>query len=276
MLTQRSTETLNVAFEDAQFVVSTNVPEFVTLIRQTYGTRLDGSSTSTVGSLSVEQTGPDEFSITGSERVGADKFHSRHLTARALFQFVKHEIASAFMRARADLLWLHAGAVALDDRAILICGPSGVGKSTLSLALCSAGWQILSDDIAPVSMQDDIVFPYFQGGVKRVYPGRFLSNAGIHELEIESVDIEESRVRQTPARFITVIFPEFRHEEGASLEIMKPGAAALELIRNMTNFAGHGDAAVKRARDISLSLPVYGMKYGDEQAAIDALRGVFR
>jgi serine kinase of HPr protein (carbohydrate metabolism regulator) len=41
---------------------------------------------------------------------------------------------------------LHASTVALDGRAVLICGPSGSGKSDLALRLLDRGFVLVSDD----------------------------------------------------------------------------------------------------------------------------------
>ena len=41
---------------------------------------------------------------------------------------------------------LHASTVALDGRAVLICGPSGSGKSDLALQLLDRGFILISDD----------------------------------------------------------------------------------------------------------------------------------
>ncbi len=41
---------------------------------------------------------------------------------------------------------LHASGVVLEDRAVLIAGPPGAGKSSLAAALVRAGGQLLSDD----------------------------------------------------------------------------------------------------------------------------------
>ena len=41
---------------------------------------------------------------------------------------------------------LHASCVALDGRAVLICGPSGSGKSDLALRLLDRGFVLVSDD----------------------------------------------------------------------------------------------------------------------------------
>ncbi|NNM83229.1 MAG: hypothetical protein HKL98_11595 [Burkholderiales bacterium] len=48
-------------------------------------------------------------------------------------------------------LILHASAVSFQGRAIALCGPSGVGKSTLSAALCQSGCSFISDDVSVVS-----------------------------------------------------------------------------------------------------------------------------
>lgn len=58
-------------------------------------------------------------------------------------------------------LILHASAVSHHGRAIALCGPSGVGKSTLSAALCESGCGFLSDDVSSIS---------FENAQARVFP----------------------------------------------------------------------------------------------------------
>lgn len=55
---------------------------------------------------------------------------------------------------------LHASAVVVDGRALLIGGPSGSGKSTLAASFARAGYAVLSDDVAALKCRRDSVMVY--------------------------------------------------------------------------------------------------------------------
>lgn len=57
---------------------------------------------------------------------------------------------------------LHASAVAAGDRAMLFCGASGAGKSTMAALLSRRGYPLLNDDVCNLSRTDDgryVVYP---------------------------------------------------------------------------------------------------------------------
>jgi len=51
-------------------------------------------------------------------------------------------------------LVLHAASVAVDGRAYVFCGRSGIGKSTLAAALCNAGCLFVNDDVCAVGSNE--------------------------------------------------------------------------------------------------------------------------
>ncbi|WP_035241287.1 hypothetical protein [Desulfobacter vibrioformis] len=54
------------------------------------------------------------------------------------------------------MLPLHAGAIAVDNEAVLFCGPSGIGKSTLSAAFHKRGLPLLADDVCGVTVGREV------------------------------------------------------------------------------------------------------------------------
>ena len=54
-------------------------------------------------------------------------------------------------------LLLHATAVAIDGRAVLLGGPSGSGKSDLALRLIDAGARLVADDQSELSRRGDVL-----------------------------------------------------------------------------------------------------------------------
>lgn len=57
-------------------------------------------------------------------------------------------------------LLIHAGVLSYADQGILIVAPSMHGKTTLTLKLLHDGFDFLSDDIAPLGLNDGLVYPF--------------------------------------------------------------------------------------------------------------------
>jgi hypothetical protein len=73
-----------------------------------------------------------------------------------------HQLVVALMRGLQErgLLAVHAAAVSRGDRAIVLSGPGGSGKTTLALALAARGCEILSDELAVLDPASHLVYPY--------------------------------------------------------------------------------------------------------------------
>src|SRR5579875_3036609 len=83
-----------------------------------------------------------------------DKYTSMLANEDQLLQHLEWRIFSIGVLHASATLSLHAGAAAREGKAVLLPGESGSGKTTLTLALASQGWQILTDDIGLIDVQD--------------------------------------------------------------------------------------------------------------------------
>ncbi len=83
-------------------------------------------------------------------------------------ELLEHRIASSalcvLLALRGDLV-LHASAVEVDGRAVLFCGPTQRGKSTLARALGEAGYRLLGEDGIAIELGGNkpIAFPGARG-----------------------------------------------------------------------------------------------------------------
>lgn len=97
--------------------------------------------------------------------------------------------------AHAGAFIVHAGAVQFNDRAILLMGPSGRGKSTLSASFDRAGSPLLGDDAMIVSSL---------GGAPRVrpvYPSLRLFPDSIAAMMLQSASADSMSPATTKRRF---------------------------------------------------------------------------
>jgi hypothetical protein len=62
-----------------------------------------------------------------------------------------------WLRATHRFLPLHASVIALDDKAVAICGPSGAGKTTLALHCRQRSLAIMADDMAAIDWNTGMV-----------------------------------------------------------------------------------------------------------------------
>jgi hypothetical protein len=221
-------------------------------------------ATNLMGSLSVMRTA-DGYFVNGAQEME----HQGPL--ESLVDWLRRDVFLSFVRSRPDLLWLHAGAVERDEGALVISGTSGRGKSTLVTRLTERGWMLLSDESAPIRLDLNEVIPFPQTPRRRIFPGRQLSAGEFADFEFEEVTVPSSGIRRKPVAIRAMIFPVFEIGSDQRIERLSPGEAALEMIRNSTNFVDHKAAAVERVAGIAREIPCYRLVYGDGALAADLL-----
>lgn len=113
---------------------------------------VDGEPTVTVersadgGWLRLRYADGTEFTVDAAgTRVGCN--WRAPMTLEDTATYLLGPVFGIILRLR-GLTCLHASAVAVDGRAFLLCGPSGLGKSTTAAAFAARGHAVLADDVA--------------------------------------------------------------------------------------------------------------------------------
>jgi len=142
---------------DATFAVGCGDPDTADLIRRVFSGLIVPTSylASAIRRYTIEPRLPD-----GSFRVSCGTASVSVADPDSLVFYLDKDVTLALQRTRRDLFFLHAAAVALGDRVAVLPAFPGTGKSTLTLALLSAGFDYLSDELAPIDLDLLTVQPY--------------------------------------------------------------------------------------------------------------------
>jgi hypothetical protein len=256
---------LFIEFDRQQLLFETNIDEARAYVASTFRSMLRPDANACVTGLRL-WLADGRYTLTGE----ASHEYSG-VALDELLLLIKDEVRLQFMRSRPDLLWMHAGAVDDGTGAILLAGASGQGKSTLTTHLSALGWGFLSDDVAPVSMTSNTVVPFPQTPFRRVKGHREVAAEELGSLQREIVEIPDAGVCRDAAAIRAIGFLEYRSGSSPSLERLARGDAALELLRNATNFFDHRAAAVERAIQLVTDIPMFRLSYSDGREAANLL-----
>ena len=145
--------------------------------------------------------------------------------------------ALGYMRGAA--MW-HASAVALNGRAVLLCGESGQGKSTLAAALVARGAALVSDDLARVEVSERPVIHPCATRIKLW--SEAIEHLGWNERKVQRDWYRENKFQceapttmsgNAPVKLAAIV----SLEEGDTVELQAlDGAEALETVLRQTMF----------------------------------------
>ena len=96
-------------------------------------------------------------------------------------------VLAAVLLLRGELT-LHASAVERDGRAVALVASSGGGKSTLAAMMCTAGAQLVTDDVLRVEIDGDDARCHRGAGILRLRPGSKALAAGAVGSDARSAD----------------------------------------------------------------------------------------
>jgi hypothetical protein len=103
--------------------------------------------------MQVEEVG-NFYACNGDE---AEYAPSENATPESIELYLNGSVYGAILHQR-QILPLHGSCFQFNGSGVMICGDSGAGKSSLTVAFCLAGSSFLTDDVTPVLFNDKI--PY--------------------------------------------------------------------------------------------------------------------
>jgi hypothetical protein len=198
-----------------------------------------------------------------------------HALDDLLFDLEKH-LTVALQWRRPELLFLHAAVLARGERAWLLAGDSGAGKSTTTWALLHHGWRYLSDELAPVDLASGRVHPYPHAlCLKRRPPAAYpLPEATLdlgRTLHVPP-DALPAAAETLPRALGGIVF--VRYRPGLRAPVLRPlgrAEACARLYVVTLNALAHPDQGLDAAKWLAEHVPSHALECDDLAAACELL-----
>jgi hypothetical protein len=229
---------------------------------------------------------PENFAICDVKEPFAYAVITRDVAMdREYFQYHFLEPLAYLMLDAMHFAPVHAACVAWEDKAVVLCGDSGAGKTSIAYACAREGWTYLSDDATHVIRGRSAPWvagrPYrirFRESARRIFPelDRFQPKRrpnGKLDIEVCTDDLSLSISTEKPARHVVFLD---RREPGtpATVSAWPTSDAA----RHLHSLVAYGDETIRneQARTLSglLALPLSRITYGEPASAERALRNL--
>jgi len=199
-----------------------------------------------------------EFTVdAGGTRVGCT--WAAPMTLEDTATYLLGPVFGIVLRLR-GLSCLHASAVEVGDRALLLCGPAGAGKSTTAAAFAARGHGVMGDDVAALEEGESGT------RVRPAYPQLRLWPSAVHALygagarlppltpnwEKRYLDLSGGGAFQAEPRPLGAVYLLATREEAGAprLEPLSHGGAVMALVSN--TYSGWLPNLGAQARDLAL------------------------
>jgi hypothetical protein len=257
---------LYISFGQHQVMVETTIVDIHATLQRWFYAMLEPQPSSIVHRVTIWQEAENYIMQSG------EIVHDAIAEQLYLLQAVKYEVVMGLVNVRPDLLWFHAGAVAMNERgAVVFAAPGGSGKSTLVAQLYQQGWHYLSDDLLPLDLATGNILPFPQTPRVRQNTGQLVPIDRLAEVPKFDVALNFDSICRSPLPIQAIVFPCFDRLSSAQIFSCSPGSAALELLRNCINFTSHKQAALRQVSEIVKHLPAFKLSFSDIDRAIECL-----
>jgi len=148
-----------------------------------------------------------------------------------------------------QFLILHAAVIAKNDRALLLPGQPGAGKSTLCAALVHRGWRLLSDELALISLASGSITPLARPvclknqsiEVIRHFAPDAVFGPIVHDTvkgSVTHVKAPDSSIEQVDQKALPawIVFPRYQADSKCLLSDRKKGITFMDLAELSFNY----------------------------------------
>ncbi len=225
---------------------------------------------------------PDVATVDLEYTVGRDEangwfYISRHgsmpLIARDDGEFVfllEKDLTIELQYQRPDLYFLHAAALELDGRTVILAAPSGSGKSTTTWGLLHHGFRYLSDELAPVDLRANSVCAYphalcLKQEPPRGYPLPAAVRSTRRTLHVPTTSLPAETIVGFAGPVTTIVFLEYRPNERkpAGMIPISRAEAAARLFALALNPLAHAEDGIAAAAAIAGGAECYRLRTGE-------------
>ena len=258
--------TLFLAFNGRSLTLHANTPEPITRLARTFRPMVVTKAITPIATLDIcWENGRYTLLNAKNGDIIAN-------TLDAFLRRLEHEIILQFILANPNLLWLHAGAVAENGRAILLSGDWGRGKSTLTAALSANGFQFLTDDVCPLHLHSGEILPFPMLPRVRIRTDQVLPRIEARTLKKETNILSPAAIQRQKAAIDMILFPQYRPHEQAALHRVPPAYATAILLQQNLNFTRHGNTAVAALSRLISKTAVYDFSFSNVDEAVTLIK----
>ena len=189
-----------------------------------------------------------------------------------------------------DYLFLHSGALAKNNKAVLLPGPSESGKSTLTLGLLNYGYQYLTDEVVVMDLSDLRVLPFqrpiyiygwqsvVSAEVEKYFKFyRFKERYGNTMQPWQYAVPQQEAILPKDTNFEVgwIVFPTYnKTQKDSYLKPMSRAEAAFNLMQNGWNTQHFNDGGLKVCSELVKKADCYQLMMGDLKEACELIEGL--
>ncbi len=180
---------------------------------------------------------------------------------------------------------LHAGALASEDKAIIMAAPPGSGKSTLAAAMMLRGFRLLSDEFGVLCPETGDLLPMLKPVALKNQSVELIRSftadavigplyTGTRKGDVAHLAPDEASVDalHRPARPALVIFPAYRTDAPLTCRRLSAEQSFARLAFNSFNYDLLGPAGFEAVGDVIDASPAYELHYSRLDEAIERIR----